>query len=63
MGFISGICCDGCGLEMYFESIEPKYMIVDRARKNGWSVGKLHLCPQCRKNKKELKKEIVLISN
>lgn len=62
MGFITGIQCDGCGLEMFFASIEPKWLITDRARKEGWSIGKWHLCPECKKHRRELIKDGTLES-
>ena len=60
MGFITGIQCDGCGLEMFFASIEPKWLLVDRARKEGWSIGKWNLCPECKKHRRELAKDGML---
>lgn len=49
MDSITAIQCDGCGLEMFFNSIVSKWLIVNIARKEGWSVGKWHLCPKCKK--------------
>ena len=46
--FATIIFCDKCDRGIQFPSIVPKYFIVKRARENGWSIGKRHLCSECR---------------
>ena len=53
----SGYKCDKCGKErLYYgnmdEMMESKTRLIWHARKNGWSVGKKILCPECRKKRK-----------
>lgn len=48
----TSIICDRCGCSFSLHNIVPKYLIIDFARENSWSVGKYHLCPDCRKNGK-----------
>ena len=48
MMFATIIFCDKCDRGIQFPSIVPKYFIVKRARENGWSIGKRHLCSECR---------------
>ena len=57
MSFETSVYCDGCGDTVYILSIAPKWMIVKRARENGWSIGKYHLCPECKKKRRQLKKD------
>lgn len=57
MSFETTIHCDGCGEPLYWSKIISKASVVARARKDGWSIGKNHLCPECRKKKSKLKKE------
>ena len=51
--FATIIFCDKCGIGLQFSSIEPKWFVIKKARENGWSVGKRHLCPECRGEKKK----------
>ena len=53
--FATSIFCDKCGCGLQFSSIEPKWFVVKKAREDGWSVGKRHLCPECRSELKERK--------
>lgn len=46
--FATIIFCDKCGIGIQFSSIEPKWFVIKKARDNGWSIGKQHLCPECR---------------
>ena len=57
MGFYTEIVCEGCSTCITIGSIATKGSMRRIARKNGWSVGKYHLCPDCRKNRKKLVKE------
>lgn len=45
------IVCENC-VTADFYSLVPKSWITKWAREKGWSIGKQHLCPDCRKNKK-----------
>ena len=45
------IVCENCGTADFY-SLVPKSWITKWARVKGWSIGKQHLCPDCRKNKK-----------
>ena len=45
------IVCENCGTADFY-SLVPKSWITKWAREKGWSIGKQHLCPECRKNKK-----------
>ena len=52
--FYSGYSCDKCGKAIEYrrepkEWLPSKVYLVEYARKNGWSVGKKVLCPDCRK--------------
>ncbi len=57
MGFCTEIVCDGCSEVIHRNYIVSKSLMTRIARKNGWSVGKLELCPECKKNRAKLKKE------
>ena len=46
--FVTSIYCDKCGIGLQFSSIEPKWFVVKKAREYGWSIGKRHLCHECR---------------
>lgn len=52
--FWSGITCDGCGLQQQSHIIMPKNRLIVLAKQEGWSIGKYHLCPFCKKKMKEL---------
>ncbi len=45
------IFCDRCGYADFYH-LTNKTEIVRISRRKGWSIGKRHLCPECRKNKK-----------
>lgn len=48
------IYCDKCKKGFYVENIVSKWMMVNKARELGWTIGKMHLCPNCkRKGKNE----------
>lgn len=57
MSYETAVHCDGCGDTLYFLNIIPKWLIISKARESGWSMGKYHLCHECRKNRNKLKKE------
>lgn len=57
MSFKTSICCDGCGDSLYCMDILTKQYITSSAREFGWSVGKYHLCPECKKKRAALIKE------
>lgn len=58
MAFCTEIVCDGCGECISRTKICSKERMTRIARSDGWSVGKdIQLCSDCRKNKKQLKKE------
>lgn len=48
----TSIFCDKCGNGFSFDGIEPKWFMIEMARKKGWSIGKRHLCPNCRERKR-----------
>lgn len=60
MGFFSGYRCDQCGVMEYYDTGTKapfkKIPLVDGARRNGWSVGKEILCPNCKKAKLKCRK-------
>lgn len=47
--FETNMICDNCGDGFQFQSIKSKWFMIKTARIMGWSVGKKHLCPNCRK--------------
>lgn len=57
MALATEMYCDGCGEIRHFNSCIGRTVMERMARKDGWSVGKYHLCPVCRKNKKQLIKD------
>lgn len=57
MCFETAIYCDGCGEALNWGKVISKTTIVAIARRNGWSIGKNHLCTECRKKKSKLKME------
>lgn len=54
--FQTSIFCDCCGSGFSFPDVVSKKVMVSVARKDGWSIGKQHLCPKCREMAKERKK-------
>lgn len=57
MSFETAVHCEGCGDTYYICDIVPKRLMVKKARDYGWSIGKYHLCPECKKKRSQLKKE------
>lgn len=60
MSFEVDIHCDGCGETIYIchhDRVVTKGLMIRKARKHGWSIGKYHLCPECRKKRNKLKAE------
>ena len=55
--FETTIICDGCGGVISYAQIVNKTGMTMTARKKGWSIGKYHLCPECKKKRSQLKKE------
>ena len=51
------IVCDVCALCITRQTIVTKGDMIKIARKNGWSVGKYHLCPDCKKIRGQLIKD------
>lgn len=58
--FETAIICDGCGGAIAYADNVHKCILVMIAREKGWSIGKYHLCPDCKKMRKKLKKDGVL---
>ena len=57
MGFITGVRCDQCYARWdIYETVVTKKIMVQKLRKNSWSVGKMILCPTCRLSAKLHKK-------
>jgi len=57
MSLCTEIYCDGCGVGLRYSGCIGKTHIQRWARKDGWSIGKYDLCPDCKKNRKQLKKD------
>ena len=57
MAFYTEIECDSCNTSITRGTIVTKGEMVRTARSRGWSVGKYHLCPTCRKERNRLKKK------
>lgn len=57
MGFCTEIVCDVCASCITRGTIVTKGNMIKIARKNGWSVGKYHLCPDCKKKRSQLIKD------
>lgn len=57
MGFCTEIVCDACSVCITRGAIESKGHMISLARKQGWSVGKYHLCPECKKKRIQLIKD------
>lgn len=45
---VASIICDKCGERISWEHV-GKTHVIRFARMRGWSIGKKHLCPNCRK--------------
>ncbi|WP_373880050.1 hypothetical protein [Levilactobacillus brevis] len=54
----TGIECDRCEKQLMWEEILTKGRVIRVARKRGWSIGKLNLCPDCRRPLKSNKEEV-----
>lgn len=50
--FETSIYCDKCKKGFSFLKIEPKWFMVQEARDQGWTIGKMHLCPDCKRRRK-----------
>lgn len=58
MAIATEMYCDGCGALRHFNGAVGKNLMERLARKDGWSIGKYHLCPECKeKGIIRLKKE------
>lgn len=57
MAFLKGIECDACENRVEYNGVISNKVLAKLARKTyGWSIGKYHLCDECKKSK--LAKEI-----
>lgn len=57
MSFELDIHCDVCGETVFYCSqnrVPGKYPMIRMARNKGWSIGKYHLCPGCKKKRRQL---------
>ena len=57
MAFCTEIVCDACATCITRGTIVTKGGMIRDARTRGWSIGKYHLCPECRKKRRQLIKE------
>ena len=57
MAFCTEIICDACASCITIGTIATKGSMVRTARKQGWSIGKYALCPECKKKRKQLIKD------
>lgn len=57
MALATEMYCDGCGEIRHFHGCVGKLLMERLARKDGWSVSKYHLCPECRTKKSQLIKD------
>lgn len=57
MALATEMYCDGCGEIRHYSGCVTKSLMQRLARKDGWSIGKYDLCPECRKKKSQLIKE------
>lgn len=50
--------CDACGELLFKHGAVGRVYMEKKARKEGWQIGKYHLCPKCKKKGiSQLKKE------
>lgn len=50
MAFYTVAICDQCGNTIYIKGVVTKRLLVFHIReREGWTVGKKHLCEKCRK--------------
>lgn len=47
MPIVRGVICDQCGTMMYWCGNVSKERAAAHARKDGWTIGKKCLCPDC----------------
>lgn len=57
MGFCTEMVCDVCTTCITRTTIMTKKDMIRIARNQGWSVGKYHLCPDCKKKRSQLIKD------
>lgn len=58
MAIATEMYCDACGETIHRSKAISKTTMELLAKVDGWSVGKYHLCPECKaKGVKRLKKE------
>lgn len=57
MAFCTEIVCDACSDCITKGRLCTKGQMIRNARDQGWSIGKYHLCPECKKKRKQLIKE------
>lgn len=57
MSFETAVHCDGCGDTIFICRIVSKQYITEKARQSGWNIGKYHLCSECKKKRRQLKKD------
>lgn len=50
------ISCDICDSQIVWRGVVAKKYLEIRAREEGWTTGKQHLCDNCKPEKKEKKK-------
>jgi len=58
MAIATEMYCDGCGALRHYSGSVGKVLMERMARKDGWQIGKYHLCQECKaKGVNCLKKE------
>lgn len=57
MAMATEMYCDGCGAIRHYNGCIGKVYMKRWARKDGWSIGKWDLCPNCKNQKHRLKRE------
>jgi hypothetical protein len=50
----TAILCDKCGIGFQLPGSTPKWLMERLARKKGWTCGKQHLCPKCKRGKRQV---------
>jgi len=48
----TGVICDKCGIEIYWNFHRGKVEVIKQVRARGWSIGKQSLCPDCKKKRR-----------
>jgi NAD-dependent SIR2 family protein deacetylase len=51
MGFIANVYCDKCGARYTNSSYYLKKDVVRHMRRQGWTMGKYDICPDCKKSR------------